>query len=789
MIQIKDEKVIINGKEVILFGGELHYFRLPQSEWKNRIKQIKAAGANMVSTYIPWQFHERIEGEIDLIGKTRPEKDLKTFLQMIKDEDMFCLVRPGPYVMAEIVDHGVPTWFIDHYDEALAKNEKGESHPVRLVSYLHPIYLEKTENWYNHVCEIIAPYQVKNGGPVIMFQLDNEVGMFHWVTNQGDFNDVTLNYFKEYLKQKYSLEEFQNIFTDEISSIEEFVQKKMKKVEEQYSFALQNEYSLFMREHYRTYIETLKEYAVKNHIMVPFVVNIHGFDTVGGILKRGMKYPIGISQLIETTKIEDVIIAGDYYIGNLEYDNYTDIIVANAFTRSVQSKDQPLFSAEFQGGCITEKPRLQPSAFDLITRLSFANGMNAVNYYMFVSGENYEDIGLFGKRHEWQAPLSAMGKERAHYKTIQHLGKMFQVYNDELLKTKPEYNTYLAFYPDYFMTEFHNQYTEGMIKEIEQWREAFLFNGIAKSLTINNIAYDGYNLLENEEIDVKEISSLWVFSTKWMDAKIQQKLVNYIKNGGKLIIFPILPTETMKCTPCTILKDFIEVEQKEIKHGFAIVENMENIAAMMQTFNHAEGAFVWTEDDDKDVVAFEKNIGDGKVVVIGLGMEIQFDYQLEAIKKITNKLEIYSDFVFDENIEAIDAFARISQKDSKFIFIHNFDEYEKETTISYKGKKLLNGKKITIPRKGGLILPIQVKLTEGIFIEYGTGEIFEVEHEKNEINVSVKIMQEEEFLFKSTKWIPQENNTIKVEQIDLDQYIVKINTREKVAEIKFLNHI
>ncbi|PGS48761.1 beta-galactosidase [Bacillus sp. AFS041924] len=789
MIQIKNEKVIINGKEIILFGGELHYFRLQQYEWKNRIKQIKAAGANMVSTYIPWQFHEKTEGEIDLTGKSRPEKDLRAFIQMIQDENMYCLVRPGPYVMAEIVDHGVPSWLIDNYEEALAKNEKGESHPVRLVSYMHPIYLEKTEKWYKHVCDIIAPLQVTNGGPVIMFQLDNEVGMFHWVTNQGDYNDVTLKYFQAHLEQKYTLKEFHTVFTDEVSSIEEFVQKNVKKVEEGFSFALQNEYSLFMREHYRTYIEKLKEFAEKNHISVPFVVNIHGFDTVGGILKRGMKYPIGISQLIETTKIENVMIAGDYYIGNLEYDNYSDVIIANAFTRSVQSKDQPLFSAEFQGGCITDKPRLQPSAFDLITRLSFANGMNAVNYYMFVSGENYEDIGLFGKRHEWQAPLSANGKERAHYKPIQHLGKMFQVYNDELLKTKPEYNTHLAFYPDYFMTEFHNEYTQGMMREIEQWREAFLFNGIAKGFTINNIAYDGYNLLESSEIDVKRIPSLWVFSTKWMDETIQEKLVNYVKNGGNLIIFPTLPTETMKRIPCTILKDFIEVEQKEIKHGFAIVEDMENIAAMMQTYGQIEGAFAWTEDDEKDVVAFEKNCGDGKVVIIGLGMEVQFDYQLEALKKITDKLGIYSSFSFDDHIEALDAFSRISEKNGKFLFLHNFDEYEKETTITFAGKQLFRGKKITIPSRSGLMLPIQVNLTEDIFIEYGSGEIFEIERKDDELKVNVKIMQDEEFLFISSKWIPQESNWIQVEQIESNQYIVKICTTEKVAELKFVKSI
>lgn len=785
MITVQNEKVVINGEDVILFGGELHYFRVPASEWKGRIQQIKAAGGNMVSTYVPWKFHEPVEGEIDLSGKTRPEKDLKKFFEIIQEENMYCLVRPGPYVMAEIDDHGVPSWFIDNYDEAMAKDRDGNSHSLRLVSYLHPTYIEKTEKWYQHVCEVIEPYQVTNGGPIVMFQLDNEVGMFHWVTNMGDYNAATLQLFGHYLEKKYSLETFNETYALNVDSIQEFAMNKVKQVEECYAFAVQNDYSLFMREHYREYIELLKGLAEKFSINVPFVVNIHGFDTIGGILKRGMKYPIGVSQLLETAKIENVMLAGDYYIGNIEYDNYTDLVVANAFTRSVQPKEQPLFSAEFQGGCTTDKPRLQPSSFDLITRLSFANGMNAVNYYMFVSGENWENIGIHGKRHDWQTPVTAYGKERAHYKTIQHLGKMFKTYNNALINAKPEYNTHLAFYPDYFMTELYNEFSLEMLKEIESWREDFLYNGIAKGLTTRNIAYDGYNLLEEGRIDVKKIPSLWVFSTKWMDEKIQDKLVSYVKEGGKLIIFPTLPTETMKQKPCTILKDFIGVEQKEMKEGFSIILNIENIAANMQTFEETQGAFVWTEDEDKDVVAFQKSIGAGFVAVVGLAMDCLFEYQLDAIKEIANHLDVYSSFEFDRDVDAVDAFARIADDGSKFIFLHNFDDYEKKTSVTFKGEKLFGGKGLVIPRKSGLMLPIMTKLVDDIVIEYATAEIFGCTVLEKVLELKVRAIQDEEFIFCSEQFEPVSEEGIHVEKLGQGRYLVQASKMSDEIVLKF----
>jgi beta-galactosidase len=564
MIQIKDEKVIVNGKEVMLFGGELHYFRVPSDEWRTRIRQVKEAGANMVSTYVPWIFHEYEEGSIDLTGETRPERDLETFLQLVKEEGMYCLVRPGPYVMAEIVDHGVPTWFIDNYPEAVAKTNEENQHPTRVVSYSHPVFLEKVESWYERVCAVIKPFLVTNGGPVILFQLDNEVGMFHWVTNQPDYNESTLTEFTEHLKNKYTQQEFEHTFRVPYGEISSFAQSKSKKPDPIFAHALRNEFGLFLREHYRRFIEHLKQSAENKGIDVPFVVNIHGFHTID-LTKRGTMYPIGISQLLETAKIDNVLMAGDYYIGNIEYDNYTDIVLANAFTKAIQWKEQPLFSAEFQGGSIHDKPRLQPATFDLTTRLCIADGMNGVNYYMFAAGENYENIGLFGKRHDWQASLTADGKKSPHYYTIQHIGKMLQVFERSLIETKPEVDTHFAFYPDYYMTEFHDEHTKGMTDQVQRERDAYLYNGIAKALRVNNIIYDAVNLLDEEELNPIKLPTLWMFATEWMDEHIQLKLINYLDNGGKLILFPAIPVKTMKNVPCTLLKDYIAFGLKDIK--------------------------------------------------------------------------------------------------------------------------------------------------------------------------------------------------------------------------------
>lgn len=58
MVEVKNGNFVINGRDTFLFGGEIHYFRVPRQDWENRIIRAKQAGANLVSSYIPWLIHE-----------------------------------------------------------------------------------------------------------------------------------------------------------------------------------------------------------------------------------------------------------------------------------------------------------------------------------------------------------------------------------------------------------------------------------------------------------------------------------------------------------------------------------------------------------------------------------------------------------------------------------------------------------------------------------------------------------------------------------------------------------
>jgi hypothetical protein len=48
-LKADSEHFTLNGKEIRIFSGSLHYFRVPHQYWKDRLLKFKAAGLNAVS--------------------------------------------------------------------------------------------------------------------------------------------------------------------------------------------------------------------------------------------------------------------------------------------------------------------------------------------------------------------------------------------------------------------------------------------------------------------------------------------------------------------------------------------------------------------------------------------------------------------------------------------------------------------------------------------------------------------------------------------------------------------
>ena len=92
----------IDGKDIFVYSAAFHYFRCPEELWRDRFKQIKEAGFNVVETYVPWNWHERSMPKSLKDTTNFDFSDLKRWLKMAQEEfGLYTIVRPGPFICAE----------------------------------------------------------------------------------------------------------------------------------------------------------------------------------------------------------------------------------------------------------------------------------------------------------------------------------------------------------------------------------------------------------------------------------------------------------------------------------------------------------------------------------------------------------------------------------------------------------------------------------------------------------------------------------------------------------------
>lgn len=163
-VEIKDN-FYINGEPVQIISGSIHYFRVVPEYWRDRLEKLKAMGCNTVETYIPWNVHEKEKGKFDFTGIL----DIKHFVNIAAELGLYVILRPSPYICAEWEFGGLPAWL-------LAKEG------MRLRCSYEP-FLAHVRDYFKVLFEILSPLQITKGGPVILFQIENEYGYYGDDTN------------------------------------------------------------------------------------------------------------------------------------------------------------------------------------------------------------------------------------------------------------------------------------------------------------------------------------------------------------------------------------------------------------------------------------------------------------------------------------------------------------------------------------------------------------------------------------------------------------------------------
>ena len=729
MIEIRNKQILVDGKPRLILCGELHYFRLQRQDWQDRIDKLKAAGCNAVASYVPWLCHEPIEGQIDLDGRTRPELDLGGFIDLCKENGLLFFVRPGPFIMAEMKNEGLPYWVYTKHPEAVPVSWDGATVSTRTLDYLAPGFLQEARHWYEAVMPVIGPRLYPNGGNIIAVQLDNEIGMLSWISNSPDLTDEVLADFSGWLQRRYdgaALEARYPFAQDDAASCN----AALRAPREEYAAALMHDLGHYMRDRFARYVATLRGYAEEFGVRdVPFVINIHGTDA-----GRGLSFPIGISQLYESyTQAPGYLAGSDHYLGNLSLRNFEDLYLLNACMDAVNDPDQPLTSVEFECGSgdygETHGNRNDPATADFKIRMCTAQGNRLLNYYLFAGGYNYhldtpvgdgnDRVAFTGERHGFAAPVNPEGELDYTYDRLARVNRAVGAVADKLAAMREEHDGVAwAFIPDYYMTESRYPLSAKM-KEIVENLEANRGRGaweiVGRAMLLAGYRFGAVDI-QNRPIDPRSAPVLVVASARYMDRGLQQKLVDYLRAGGGILLYGEVPLCDMEARACTLLADALGLTPLGSRRSstyYYLSLTAEGWAApraelrthFAQVLEPTTGEVLLRVYGTGEACGFEIGVGQGRAIVFATAYKCDIALFQTALERLGARAGLSHGCAQ----HGIFMTTTASEEGERLLHLLNLDGFAKTLRVSENGQDLLGGRPFVLDSRDGVMLPLNLR--------------------------------------------------------------------------------
>jgi beta-galactosidase len=724
-VHYERKRIIVDGRERLLLAGEVHYFRLRREDWQDRLDKAKRAGLNTIATYIPWLWHELADGTVDVDGRTLPERDLGAFLDLCHANGFLVIARPGPFVMAELKNEGLPFRVYTEHPEIVPVGWDGAPPTTRTVDYLAPAFLAEARHWYRHVIPVIAERLHPRGGPVVAVQLDNEVGMLAWVSNAPDLTDHLLDDFNGWLGRQGLAGHYPGPVG--------------RSAKDEDAARLMRDLGTFMRGRFARYFDELRAYAGEYGIAgVPFVVNIHG--TGGGMAET---FPIGISQLMASySGVPGTLSGTDIYLGELTVTNAADLYLVNAFCDAVHDADQPLTSMEFEAGTgdygCDLSHQYDPSAVDLKTRMCLAQGNKLLNYYLFAGGVNPPldvpagdgngRIAFTGERHGFAAPVGPEGQLSPVYGPTTQVLRAARALAPQLAAMREEHDDVaIGFVPDHYLTEYHypgSASVQAVLDDVVQTRGAGPRGTLARAMLFGGFRFGAVNLQDG----VPAAPVVALAGTTHLPAGVQDSLVAHLRAGGRLLLAGRVPALDMAGEPCTVLRDALglrplgtvrssaEFFTSLTAHGWA-APRPETRTAFAELYEPAAGDTVLRELSTGHGCGFDIPVGDGQAVVLATDYECDLDLWRAAFAALGSVPALRHTAA----VPGVVLLTSVDDAEGRILHALNVSGYDQELTITEHGRPLLGGETLRLPGRRALMLPLELSLG-GLDVAYATAE-------------------------------------------------------------------
>jgi len=594
-VQVKNNMITVDGRKIPILSGEVHYWRLNPNYWKEILDRVREMGLKVISTYIPWHYHEYSRGKLDFTGKTDPGRDLQGFLELSRREGFWVIIRPGPYIYSEWPNDGVPAYVYKYHR-------------------LHPKFLEYASRYLEQVCKIIKPFLAsRKNGHIFLLQADNEIDPWPDTFGHQYGLDGKPGLFQEYMSELYhgNLAELNDRWGTEYRSFKEVNAFIATMLQGENGLPLKGDKELqrnidYFRFKY-FYSRKVAEWVVAEYrrlgIDVPIYLNLYPFFYA--------------HDWIEMQKSCDLIGLDLYPLAELSEDRHEHRKITDKI-RYLSSVSKLPFIAEFASGVWHarhyETGVLTPNHYRLLVLSAILGGIVGWNWYMLVNRDNW-----------YMSPINEWGRVRGElFKVFKDMVRIFEKMQPPTL-TKMT-NVAVTFIP------------------IQHAARTLTHNSaIPVQLYEADVDYDVYD----PRLAPCKQPILFYSGNQWLETAAHKNLRKYVEEGGMLVAFRDYPRKDERFRNCS-MTGFQDPERIlfEFKRRFSFRLDSSRppleVTSSVFSFGDVAGQKITADlgTYGKQTIGYIKKIGKGKI--LHLGIEPSRDVVIEILRYFKIKTACYS---------------------------------------------------------------------------------------------------------------------------------------------------
>ncbi|MCA9773514.1 MAG: beta-galactosidase [Myxococcales bacterium] len=554
-VEITSRGIRVGGEEMPLVSGTIHYWRLERDAWEPCLDRVAEMGFRIVETYVPWSVHEVEPGRFDF-GETDARKDVAAFARLVQSKGLKLLVRPGPHINAEITYFGYPKrLFAD--PRLLARTADGtpavlpafpRMFPV--PSYASEVFYDEARVYLEAAAHLLAPLQYPEG-PIVGVQTDNEMSFFfRTALFDLDYADGSIWMYRRAVERRYGeVADMNRVYGTSFRDFEELDPPRRFDPDRGFGIAYWLDWA--------AHKESLLRYGLRR---IAEILRTAGLDRVPVTHNFPPISPGSPVDIPSAERDLDVV-------GVDLYSKREDYRFVRMISRYLAGSSRLPYVPEFSSGCYLWWKPITFHDQRFTTWTPFMHGLRAINFYMIVDRERW-----------YGAPVARDGRVRARYF---ELFKTFHrvLARSGILSKRKKTPVLVLNDVDYGRLELATSLLDpappivlealglaegrvcsedalGFSKPI-QLENPRIGARIAKSLDAAQIPFDQAPTTV-DPARLGRYGCVVLPTFEFLDTGVQELLVDHAREGGTVVIGPLIPDRDPAGTPSRAIEDALE---------------------------------------------------------------------------------------------------------------------------------------------------------------------------------------------------------------------------------------